>query len=771
MSGFESAGAWAFDRLVEVSWQVAVLALCVLAATALVGRRLTPRWHLALWLVVAARLCVPVLPELDHAPVRWALPAAALPRPERPATPTTADPLAGIPAPDRARPARERARPPGAAAGPSAERSAGSARPAPTRPPLTLTAPPADSGAAAASVEPPLGPADPPAWKPLAAAAWLAVALALLARAVRRELVFLRGLRNARGVEDPTVLALLDGCRRAAGVRRGILLLESELVDSPAATGVFRPRILLPVGATDTFRPDELRHFLLHEAWHLRRHDVVANWLLVLLGSAFWFHPLARLALRRIRAVREEVRDWDALASDRSSSPHTYARTLLALVERRAAVGHRPVPAIGFFDGGSDLKRRILVVTDFARPRRLSLALGPVLLGALVCSAFATATPPDPGSAEPPRQNGPTLDYREVGVQRHSEDPPWMEEMRAKLARRVSADFTDATMRDAVDALGGLLDVPIVVEPSYLESFGDQPSGVSFEHTTGARVLDLFGEVHGCGWHMTRGAVWLGDPQMIPRRLELRVYTIEPILERLADYPDFLDEHAELLVDQLVTFTGVGDGSWESEGASVQFWNGLLLVRQSPAVHAEVEELLGRLLNDGRARPRSEEPWRRALEEQLAQPFELDFDRADIAAIEATFANAGVPVRIENDGDELEVDLNLRGQSLRASLEWIAFLGELRVDLREDGVYLTRTPRYVVETYDVRDLIRDTDFADEEYEALDELIRRSIDPASWDELWWSTGSVWNGILIVAQTHENQRAIGAFLETLRRALGN
>src|SRR2546428_68820 len=48
--------------LIHAAWQAALLAAAVLLLTRLMGRRLDPRWRFALWLVVFARLAVPVLP-------------------------------------------------------------------------------------------------------------------------------------------------------------------------------------------------------------------------------------------------------------------------------------------------------------------------------------------------------------------------------------------------------------------------------------------------------------------------------------------------------------------------------------------------------------------------------------------------------------------------------------------------------------------------------------------------------------------------------------
>src|SRR6267142_1118899 len=49
--------------LVQAGWQASLLGLLVLGITWLLGGRVGPRWRFALWLIVFARLALPVLPS------------------------------------------------------------------------------------------------------------------------------------------------------------------------------------------------------------------------------------------------------------------------------------------------------------------------------------------------------------------------------------------------------------------------------------------------------------------------------------------------------------------------------------------------------------------------------------------------------------------------------------------------------------------------------------------------------------------------------------
>ena len=52
-----------FDWLLRASWQASVLVALVLVTQRLFGSRLSPGWRYALWLLVLARLVMPVSPQ------------------------------------------------------------------------------------------------------------------------------------------------------------------------------------------------------------------------------------------------------------------------------------------------------------------------------------------------------------------------------------------------------------------------------------------------------------------------------------------------------------------------------------------------------------------------------------------------------------------------------------------------------------------------------------------------------------------------------------
>ncbi len=83
----------------------------------------------------------------------------------------------------------------------------------------------------------------------------------------------------------------------------------TEAVDVPALYGLFRPVILMPPSALEKLSETELRLVLMHELGHWRRRDLRVNFLMVLLQAVHWFNPLVWWAFHRARIESERATD------------------------------------------------------------------------------------------------------------------------------------------------------------------------------------------------------------------------------------------------------------------------------------------------------------------------------------------------------------------------------------------------------------------------------------------------------------------------------
>lgn len=206
-----------------------------------------------------------------------------------------------------------------------------------------------------------------PLWKTLLLALYVLGVLGGLARILWAGLQ-VRGLvRRAQVIEHPAVAELATRMKLRSMPR----LARSSEVPSP---------ILVPGTILLSQNPTEADRLLVaHELAHLRRGDLVWEWLGVLTQTIFWFHPLVWLARKEERLAREEAADAMAIFAA-SAPPADYAHVLLEASLKRN--GTTPLLGVGVFEKGSRLRRRLEAIAQPRLPRRKLVLFG--VLAAIV---------------------------------------------------------------------------------------------------------------------------------------------------------------------------------------------------------------------------------------------------------------------------------------------------------------------------------------------------------------------------------------------------
>jgi len=218
----------------------------------------------------------------------------------------------------------------------------------------------------------------------LLALVWAIGATAVLARMAFGWRAVRRMARGAVPMDDPRWTDTVRMLGESVGVRGGVRLVRGEGAAMPVTWGVFRPTILLPAAA-DEWAPERRRVVLLHELAHVARRDCLTQMLATLCCAAYWFHPGAWWAARRMRVEREEACDDRVLAAGARASD--YAGHLVE-VARTFRIPRPAAPAMAMARGGQ-LQARVLAVLDAGRDRRAvphgaGMAVSAAVLAALL---------------------------------------------------------------------------------------------------------------------------------------------------------------------------------------------------------------------------------------------------------------------------------------------------------------------------------------------------------------------------------------------------
>ncbi len=186
-----------------------------------------------------------------------------------------------------------------------------------------------------------------------------------------------RRVTPRRPLIDARVMNLLEDCKQAMGLRVPVTLVETPAVGSPSLFGFVRPRLLLPVGLTQSFSEEELRFVFLHELSHIKRLDILTGWLMTALQILHWFNPLVWLAFHRMRVDRELACDALALSYAKEEENQPYGRTIIKLLEGFGCSTWAPSMA-GTVENRNQLKERISMIAKFRKTSH-----GPALAGVL----------------------------------------------------------------------------------------------------------------------------------------------------------------------------------------------------------------------------------------------------------------------------------------------------------------------------------------------------------------------------------------------------
>ncbi len=195
---------------------------------------------------------------------------------------------------------------------------------------------------------------------------WLVVAAALLGWTLVRALRFRRWLaRTSRPAPRELRHEVAEIGRRLSLARLPEVHTTAARVSPMVCWTGGTPRLVIPSFLLTTLNQQELCSVLAHELAHVRRRDYMVRWIEWLACSALWWNPVAWWARRELRAAEEASCDALGVAA-LGSTPRTFAKSLLRVVEVMSTPPTRPAPA--FASGATSgrdpqaLERRLRVL-------------------------------------------------------------------------------------------------------------------------------------------------------------------------------------------------------------------------------------------------------------------------------------------------------------------------------------------------------------------------------------------------------------------------
>jgi beta-lactamase regulating signal transducer with metallopeptidase domain len=113
------------------------------------------------------------------------------------------------------------------------------------------------------------------------------------------------------------------------GIKRKVQVWYSYRVDTPLTFGFLKPIILLPIALMSNLNVQESESLIIHELTHIKNNDYLLNWLLLITEAIYFFNPVFKIVVKKIKLEREKSCDTQVIQF--KYSPILYAEALLKL--------------------------------------------------------------------------------------------------------------------------------------------------------------------------------------------------------------------------------------------------------------------------------------------------------------------------------------------------------------------------------------------------------------------------------------------------------
>lgn len=180
-------------------------------------------------------------------------------------------------------------------------------------------------------------------------------------------------------LNDQAKLRLFHKNQQLLKVSDSITCRTCSSIGSPITVGVLHPIIILP---TYTFTEKELNYILRHELVHIKRKDILLQWLLLICLSLHWYNPILYLFVRVWKEFCESSCDSIVLTKATPTERMEYSKVLLKTALHQNQI--HQLLLINFYGGKKRMKTRLQSILDTNHKKTSILTI--MALAFIICS-------------------------------------------------------------------------------------------------------------------------------------------------------------------------------------------------------------------------------------------------------------------------------------------------------------------------------------------------------------------------------------------------
>lgn len=168
---------------------------------------------------------------------------------------------------------------------------------------------------------------------------------------------FQLAINRCKDVKVSSLVGMVIKCKQRIGLKKYIEVIISKYVSVPVTFGLFRPKILIPHNLINEISQEKLELIILHELYHIKRYDILKNYLWLIAKSIHWFNPLVWIAyIEYIDDVEISV-DNTIISSCQQNLAYEYSQSIIDVMRLSNNSCKIPV-AMSFCSDKIKLKKR-----------------------------------------------------------------------------------------------------------------------------------------------------------------------------------------------------------------------------------------------------------------------------------------------------------------------------------------------------------------------------------------------------------------------------
>ena len=120
-------------------------------------------------------------------------------------------------------------------------------------------------------------------WVRLLHLLWMTGVIVVLMYNLTVYISLLKRVKHMPKCTDANIINTLDRCRKKVDIKKMPDIICCTEAKGPSLMGYFKPKIIISPEVLNSLSNEHLEHTFLHEMMHIKRKDILANWLMIIL--------------------------------------------------------------------------------------------------------------------------------------------------------------------------------------------------------------------------------------------------------------------------------------------------------------------------------------------------------------------------------------------------------------------------------------------------------------------------------------------------------